>query len=210
MDELNEIIKSRRSIRKFLPDTIPDEEIRDIIDAGMNAPSGCNSQCWQFIAVKDKLLLQQLAEGTKDGIQEFYKDAKYGPAFIESRIKQTTFFKNAPLVFFVFLTHLDYYDKQAAMYYEDLGFSHDKMMTSLGSPDILSIGAAIQNMLLTIHAKGLGACWMNDPIVSQKNICHILDVPADWQLISVIPVGKPAYTPHEKLLKNIDEVLSIR
>jgi len=84
------------------------------------------------------------------------------------------------------------------------------MMTALGSPDILSIGAAIQNMLLTIHAKGLGACWMNDPVVSSKNICSILAVPDDWQLISVIPVGKSAYTPHPKPLKKMDEVLSIR
>lgn len=210
MAELTDTIKSRRSIRKFLADTIPDEEIREIIDAGMNAPSGCNSQCWQFIAVKDKGLLQQIVDAAEDGIKEFYKNADYGPAFIESRIKQTTFFKNAPLVIFVFLTRLDYYDPRATKYYQDLGLSHKEMMAALGSPDILSLGAAIQNMLLTIHAKGLGACWMNDPIISQKNICDVLAAPADWQLISVIPVGKPAYTPHEKLLKNIDEVLSIR
>lgn len=210
MDELKNIIKSRRSIRKYLADTITDEEIREIIDAGMNAPSGCNSQCWQFIAVKDKALMAKIVEGTEEGINEFYKDANYGPSYMESRIKQTTFFKNAPLVIFVFLTRLDYYDQRAAKYYEDLGFSHEKMMTSLGSPDILSIGAAIQNMLLTIQAKGLGACWMNDPIISEKNICNILTVPADWQLISVIPVGKSAYTPHQKALKKIEEVLSIR
>jgi len=51
---------------------------------------------------------------------------------------------------------------------------------------------------------------MNDPVISQKNICDILAVPADWQLISVIPVGKSAYTPHQKQLKKIEEVLSIR
>ena len=210
MAELIDTIKSRRSIRKFLADPIPDEDICEIIEAGMNAPSGCNSQCWQFIALKDKELMEKLADGTADGIRKFYSDAKYGSAYIESRIKQTTFFKNAPLVIFVFLTHLDYYDQRAVKYYQDLGYSHEKMMTSLGSPDVLSIGAAIQNMLLAIHAKGLGACWMNDPVVSQQNICDILAVPDDWQLISVIPVGKSAYAPHPKPLKNIDDVLSIR
>jgi len=210
MAELIDTIKSRRSIRKFLADPVSDEEIREIVEAGMNAPSGCNSQCWQFIAVKDKDLMAKIVAGTEDGIREFYSDATYGTAYIESRIKQTTFFKNAPLVIFVFLTRLDYYDQKAVKYYQDLGFSHEKMMASLGSPDILSIGAAIQNILLAIHAKGLGACWMNDPVVSQKNICDILAVPSDWQLISVIPVGKSAYTPHPKTCKTMDEVLNIR
>ena len=210
MNELIDTIKSRRSIRKFLTDPISDEDIREIIEAAMNAPSGCNSQCWQFVAVKDKDLMERLADGTADGVREFYKAAEYGSAYIESRIKQTTFFKNAPLVIFVFMTRMDYYDQRAVKYYQDLGFSHEKMMASLGSPDILSIGAAIQNMLLAIHARDLGACWMNDPIVSQQNLCDILAVPADWQLISVIPVGKSAYTPQSKPLKKIDEILSIR
>jgi len=210
MEDLQSVIKSRRSIRKFLPDTISDDDIREIVDAGMNAPSGCNSQCWQFVAVKDKSLLGKIAEGAEKGIREFYNDANYEPAYMEARSKKATFFANAPLVLFVFMTKLHYYDEQATKYYETLGYSHETMMSALGSPDILSIGASIQNMLLTIHQKGLGACWMNDPIAAQANICSVLDVPGTWRLISVIPIGKPAYHPRDKQLKAMEEVLIIR
>ncbi len=208
MDQLSDTIKTRRSIRKFLPDTIPDEEIREIIEAGTHAPSGCNSQCWHFVAIKDKTVLEAVTLATENGVREFYKNAE--PAFIESRIKQTTFFKNAPLVIFVYMTHMDYHDSRVTKYYEEQRFSHEEMMDALGAPDILSIGAAIQNMLLTIHQKGLGACWMNDPIISRADISRTLDVPESWRLMSVIPVGKPAFVPQTKKMKDIEDVLDIR
>ena len=48
-----ELLKYRRSIRKFKPDQIPDEYVMKILDAGHYAMSGSNSQPWEFIVVKD-------------------------------------------------------------------------------------------------------------------------------------------------------------
>ena len=210
MNELKSLIKSRRSIRKFMPDKISEADIKEIIESAVNAPSACNSQCWHFIAVQDTALKEKLAEACEDFIKEFYADADYSDNVISGRIKQITFFKNAPLVIFAFLTHMDYHDPRVTDYYAKKGFTQRQMTEMLGYPDILSVGAAIQNMLLTIHDKGLGACWMNDPAAAEKNICKVLNVPEDYRLMSVIPVGKPAYAPKEKTMKPLEEVLEIR
>jgi nitroreductase len=61
-----EAIEKRRSIRKFKPDSIPDEHIEEIIDSARLAPSGCNAQPWRFkiVAEKDaKIRLAQSAYG---------------------------------------------------------------------------------------------------------------------------------------------------
>lgn len=210
MDNLKDIIQTRRSIRKFADSDISDNTIKEIIEAGMYAPSGCNSQCWQFVAVKDKAILERIVAGTKDAITEIYKNSDFDAAFFESRIKQITFYKAAPVVIFVFMTQMHYYDERVTEYYTKNGLSYEERMSLLGSPDILSVGAAIQNMLLTIHQKGLGACWMNDPVVAGKEICRELNVPDSWQLMSVIPVGEPLYIPRTKRLKKMEEVLEIR
>ena len=47
-----ELLKYRRSIRKFRPDPIPDEYVTRILDAAHYAMSGANSQPWEFIVVK--------------------------------------------------------------------------------------------------------------------------------------------------------------
>jgi len=60
--DLLETIKTRRSIRRFKPTSIPDCLLNSIIDAARHAPSADNIQPWEFIAVKDKGLKEQLAK----------------------------------------------------------------------------------------------------------------------------------------------------
>lgn len=58
--ELNEAIKTRRSIRKFSTQSIDDSAIGRIIEAGHWAPSHCNTQAWRFIVVKNEQLRQKM------------------------------------------------------------------------------------------------------------------------------------------------------
>lgn len=65
-DSFLELVKKRRSIRRFKPDPISDEHIGKIIEAARWAPSGANSQPWEFVIIKDK--------ETKEKIHEFIAD----------------------------------------------------------------------------------------------------------------------------------------
>jgi len=55
-----EAIKSRRSIRRFAPDDVPDEMINQMLEAARLAPSGSNSQPWRFLVVKDAAKRKEL------------------------------------------------------------------------------------------------------------------------------------------------------
>ena len=57
-----EAILTRRSIRRFSKEKVPDEMIDRILEAGMYAPSAGNEQAWQFIVVKEKDTLQKISE----------------------------------------------------------------------------------------------------------------------------------------------------
>ncbi|MEK6731479.1 MAG: nitroreductase family protein [Pseudomonadota bacterium] len=61
MDAL-ETILTRRSTRRFSNEPISDETIQTLLNAGMSAPSACNQQPWHFIVVKDRALLDKIAE----------------------------------------------------------------------------------------------------------------------------------------------------
>jgi len=60
--DLIEIIRTRRSIRRFKSTTIPDHLINSLIDSARHAPSAGNIQPWEFIIVKDKHIKEQLAK----------------------------------------------------------------------------------------------------------------------------------------------------
>ena len=59
-----DLIKSRRSIRKFTSKEVSDELVNQIIEAGTFAPSGMNNQPWKFVVVKDHGLREKLAQQT--------------------------------------------------------------------------------------------------------------------------------------------------
>ncbi len=203
---------SRRSIRKFSDKPVPREAVEYFISCAVHAPSGCDSQCWYFVAVDDKALINKLADGTAESARNFYGEGYSGatPGFLNSREKAVSFFRNAPLVIFVFMDKTKFYDEEAVRAFFEKGYNYRGMVDKLGSYDILSIGAAIQNLLLAVAEKGYGACWMNDPVIAEDKIKEILEVREDLRLLSVIPVGAPSYFPKQKNLKDQSSILEFK
>ena len=69
-------IFTRRSIRQFLPSTLTEAQLRDLLEAAMAAPSACAKDPWRFLVVQEKAHLTALAAGLPNGA--FLKDAAAG------------------------------------------------------------------------------------------------------------------------------------
>ena len=61
-NDMLDMIKKRRSIRKYTDQPVTDEQIRLLLEAAMAAPSGSNIQSWEFVVVRDPNLKRQLAQ----------------------------------------------------------------------------------------------------------------------------------------------------
>lgn len=78
MNETLEVLKSRRSVKEYKPDQITDEELMNVIEAGMNAPSGGNKQTPIFLAIQNKEWIAKLMKlngeiaGAPAGVDVFY------------------------------------------------------------------------------------------------------------------------------------------
>ena len=83
-----DLIKMRRSIRKFTPEKVGDEIVNQIIEAGIFAPSGKNNQPWKFVVVRDSGLKEQLSDMTH----------------------YSQIIRDAPVLIVVFLDHHQSYD----------------------------------------------------------------------------------------------------
>jgi nitroreductase len=209
MENFYDLASKRRSIRKYEDKEIPQSDIEYFIKSAVTAPSGCNSQCWKFVAVKNKDVINQLSEAVVEANNTFYENMVDDKIYIERKGKAATFFKNAPLVIAVFMSKLEYYDPKTTEIFYKKGYDHTSMMSEMSYPDVLSIGAAVQNMLLAIQEKGYGACWMNEPAIAGKRANSILGVSDELKFMSLIPIGYPAYTPRNKTLKDFNQVLKI-
>ncbi len=211
MDNFLSFSSSRRSIRKFEDKEIPAADIEYFIQAAVTAPSGCNSQCWKFVAVTDRDIINRMAQLAIEKMEEVLSGRKdvLSEQYLASKRKMVSFFANAPVVIAVFMTHLEYYDPEVTAALQDRGLNYEERMKFFAYPDILTIGAAVQNLLLAVHEKGYGACWMNEPAVAGGEIGELLGEPASHKFMSLIPVGVPAYVPRAKKLKEFSEIFEI-
>ena len=85
--EFTEVVKRRRSIRKYKNKEVSNELIEEIIDAARLAPSGMNCQPWKFIAVRDKEKLKK--------INYLYKSAREK---LKIYAQDTSFVENITLI----------------------------------------------------------------------------------------------------------------
>jgi len=72
-----EAIKTRRSVRQYTAEPVSDETVREVLRCGMQAPSACNEQPWQFVVIRDRATLAKA--GT---INPYAKMAKEAPVAI--------------------------------------------------------------------------------------------------------------------------------
>lgn len=62
MSELMNIIKGRRSIRRFQDKPIPEKDLQEILEAVQWSPSWANTQCWEIVVVKNREMKERLNE----------------------------------------------------------------------------------------------------------------------------------------------------
>lgn len=70
MNEVLKTLKGRRSIRAYLPDQIPNEDLQAILEAGIYAPTAHNDQPWHFTVIQNKEKLQYISDKSKELMAE--------------------------------------------------------------------------------------------------------------------------------------------
>ena len=68
MSDLMEIIRNRRTIRRFKPDPVAEEKVRTILEAGRWAPSFSNLQPWKFLVIKDAKIKDAIDKVAKESV----------------------------------------------------------------------------------------------------------------------------------------------
>jgi nitroreductase len=78
--------KSRRSVRKFKPTPVPDEHIRQILEAAHYAPSPRNRQAWKFVVIKNRKILDQIRDECikrgGEGSKQYFTDYLSAPVYV--------------------------------------------------------------------------------------------------------------------------------
>ena len=207
--DLFEAIQGRKSIRRFKQTPVPEGDIKKILDAGRWAPSANNTQPWSFIVIKDKAVLKDMAEAVREMIDRmipFAENEKQAQRLAAYKSNYYTFFENAPVVIAVCM---EAYDAGTDKLLAKMGCSADDVKRLRPLPGLQSVAAAIQNMLLAIHAQGYGSCWMTGPLVAQDAFEKLLGYGKEKFITALLPVGVPDENPPARPRKQLEEMMKI-
>jgi len=183
MSHVYDALRERRSVRKYQARPVPQEIIEEVLVAAGWAPSAHNAQPWRFIVLADPQVKRELAEAMAES---WAADMAKDGLKIESDKRKTRIerFATAPVLILACLT-MDGMMK----------FPDEKRQKSERDLAMQSLGAALQNMLLAAHAKGLGACWFCAPGFCKETVRRGLKIPDEVEPEAVIAIGYPAEKP---------------
>ncbi|KPK42723.1 MAG: hypothetical protein AMJ78_01460 [Omnitrophica WOR_2 bacterium SM23_29] len=205
MKDFWEVLKTRRSIRKFKPTQVPEEDIRKITQMATLAPSAGNRQNWHFIVVKSSRLISQMNRCVQELVDELASRMESPSARQEflSYSHYFTVFGQAPVVFAVVMKPYDSTTVRLLNRY----FKKGEYKTTAG---IQGVCAAIENLLLAAHALGYGGCWMTGPLIAKDKLEGLLEINPPDELIALIPIGMPDEVPKMPPRKDITEVITFK
>ncbi len=173
--EVYEAIHSRRDVRAFLPDLVPDEAVMRILDAAHHAGSVGYMQPWNFLVIRDLEIKRQ--------VQAVFRKANAAAASLYNgdRLSLYSSLKlegivDAPL---------------------NLAVTCDRSRQgpavlgrhTMPETDLYSTCCAIQNLWLAARAEGIGVGWVS--IVEPEEVKALLGIPPDIVLVAYLCIGYP-------------------
>lgn len=206
-----DFIYKRKSIRQFKKENIDNEDIKTIIKAATQAPSGKNEQGWHFIVIKNKEKINQIASivEKKNGELASYLNDENDKKNLTKFLKYHTIFKNAPIII---LAYAKNYIPAGYKALKAKGASQEEIHDLLRpSPGVQGISAAMENLQLAAASMDYGTCWMTGPLYAAKEISEYIGFDKEnYFLAAMTPLGVPA---NENVIspprKPLEEVLTI-
>lgn len=180
MPDFFEVLTTRRSVRSYTSEPVARQDIQALIDSAILAPNGMNFQPWAFTVATSPAVMQRLNSIVVTKLRSAEVQAHMG-----DRMKEIV---NAP-------GYNIFYGAPALIVIE----ANSQVP---GAP--VDCQLAMENLLLSAHAKGLGACYMGFLLFAADvpEVRQALAIPEGFTIVGAAIVGHPDIRPEGAPLRN--------
>ena len=169
--DLHTFLRSRRSVRHYLPQKVPEEVLLRVLETTTYAPSAHNRQPWRIVILASLEARWHLAEAiSKKLAADMIADGS-APAEIQTRVERTIRRTNdAPLAILLC--------RDVTQVETQPDASRKEIEAEMGRQ---SVAAAGLQLLLASEAEGLSGTWICWPLFAQAETRQALDLPSEWE-----------------------------
>jgi nitroreductase len=189
-EQFFDIVGTMRAMRRLKPDPVPLPLLRKVLETGVQAPSGQNTQPWSFVVIRKSEAKHWFATRYKHALETRFGDIDAGlntnrsPTSSMARQMRALRFQmdnmqNFPVLLLV-CGKRDWPFKVAA---ED--------RVGLAPPNYGAVYPCVQNILLACRALGLGAALTTMHQVFEDELHAHFEIPTDYGVVVTIPIGFP-------------------
>lgn len=196
--ELHAWLRSRRSVRRFLPQRVAAETLARVLETATWAPNAHNRQPWRFVILESAESRAKLAGAMGAEFERVLRaEALSEPEVLAQSQRSRERLLEAPAAVLLCL------DTSVLDKYEDAGRTQGEAL--MGAQSVALAGG---QLLLAAHAEGLGGVWICAPLFVPAEVQRALDLPQSWQAQGLIflgyaakPVSPKARQPAAKVIK---------
>ncbi len=194
-----DVLYTRRSIRKFRSEPVPEDLIRRMLTAAHAAPSAHNARPWRFVVLREEKARRGLAEAMAAA---YAWDAEADGVEAEKiRVRNERSIgriAGAPLAVLACM------DEARLPSNAGRGEAGERLLLTQ------SVAAAVENLLLAAAEEKLGACWLCAPAFCPSAVAESLALPTSWIAQALILIGLPAEVPLKPNGDSLEEVVQWR
>lgn len=173
---------ARRTVRDFAARPVEAGLLDAAIADAVTAPAPHHTQPWRFVIVSKRR--EAFLAAMRTAWEADLRADGFDEAAITRRLRRGDVLHRAPeLVVPCLVTSgaHDYPDERRSA-------AEERMF-------LVSGGAAVQNLLISLAARGLGSCWVSSALFCPQPVRDVLELPADWQPLGTVGIGYPAADP---------------
>jgi coenzyme F420-0:L-glutamate ligase/coenzyme F420-1:gamma-L-glutamate ligase len=176
-----DVLTARRTVRDFTAAPVSPDAVRRAVAAAITAPAPHHSEPWRFAVAESKgartaLLNDMLAAWRTDLAADGFTAEQ-----VDRRVRRGEVLRRAPLIIVPCLV------ADAAHAYPD-----DRRNAAERAMFLVSVGAAVENLLVALAVEGLGSCWVSSTLFCRDAAAGALGLPPGWEPMGAVGVGHPA------------------
>jgi nitroreductase len=180
-----DLVGTMRAMRRLKPDPVPEDLLRKVLEAGVQAPSGQNTQPWAFLVIRDDAGKRWFASQYKQAIE-----SRFGVIEIPERDSSLTRQLKAMRY------QIDHMQEFPVLLVvcglRDWPFKvPEAERVGLAPPNYGAVYPCVQNILLACRAVGLGAALTTMHQVFEDEMHERFDIPYDYGIVVTMPIGYP-------------------
>jgi coenzyme F420-0:L-glutamate ligase / coenzyme F420-1:gamma-L-glutamate ligase len=176
-----DVLAARRTVREFSKEPVPAKAVQRAIAAAITAPAPHHSQPWRFAVLETQQARTALLDDMLAAWQADLAADGFTPDQISRRVRRGEPLRRAPLIIVPCLA------ADAAHVYPD-----ERRNAAERTMFVVSMGAAVENLLVALAVEGLGSCWVSSTLFCRDVATGALGLPQDWEPMGAIGVGYPA------------------